>query len=181
LEVGRIQGRQFAALLPNGGKVLYIEGPSTDVSKQRRAGVAETVPANIEIKPVRGKWTEESAYQAVVPRLPIHSPEPPNFDVIGCQNDEMAMGARRAIAGLPESKYRDAWLKIPFTGCDGVPASGQLWVKEHKLAATVVTPPLAGMALEMLAKAIAGATKPPERTLTKPVSFPPVGEVRPIG
>jgi ABC-type sugar transport system substrate-binding protein len=27
-EIGRIQGRQFAALLPRGGSVLYIEGPS---------------------------------------------------------------------------------------------------------------------------------------------------------
>src|SRR5208282_4765491 len=27
-EIGRIQGRQFAALLPAGGSVLYIEGPS---------------------------------------------------------------------------------------------------------------------------------------------------------
>jgi|SRR5882672_7590739 len=27
LEIGRIQGRQFAALLPKGGSVLYLEGP----------------------------------------------------------------------------------------------------------------------------------------------------------
>src|SRR4051812_19408784 len=91
VEVGRIQGRQFAALLPKGGKVLYIEGPSTDLTKQRRAGVAETLPANIELKAVRGKWTEESGYQAVFSRLPMQTPEPPNIDVIGCQNDAMAM------------------------------------------------------------------------------------------
>src|ERR1700688_3054212 len=28
VEVGKIQGKQFAALLPNGGNVLYIEGPA---------------------------------------------------------------------------------------------------------------------------------------------------------
>jgi ribose transport system substrate-binding protein len=28
VEIGRIQERQFAALLPSGGSVLYIEGPS---------------------------------------------------------------------------------------------------------------------------------------------------------
>src|SRR6201993_4532127 len=27
-EVGKIQGKQFAALLPNGGTILYIEGPA---------------------------------------------------------------------------------------------------------------------------------------------------------
>src|SRR5512135_1432397 len=31
VEVGRIQGRQFAALLPNGGTLLYIEGPAGSV------------------------------------------------------------------------------------------------------------------------------------------------------
>jgi len=59
-EVGRIQGRQFAALMPTGGTVLYIEGPGTDVSKQRRAGLTETLPANIKVRSGRGQWTEES-------------------------------------------------------------------------------------------------------------------------
>ena len=30
-EVGKIQGKQFAALLPNGGSILYIEGPAPQV------------------------------------------------------------------------------------------------------------------------------------------------------
>ena len=34
LEIGRIQGRQFATLLPRGGSVLYIEGPSQSTSAQ---------------------------------------------------------------------------------------------------------------------------------------------------
>jgi len=181
VEVGRIQGRQFAAMLPKGGKLLYIEGPSTDLTKQRRAGVAETLPSNIELKAVRGKWTEESGYQALFSRLPMQTPEPPNIDLIGCQNDAMAMGARRAIEGLPQSKHRDAWLKIPLTGVDGVPTSGQAWVKERKLAATVITPALTGFALDALVKALGGGPKVPERTLTKPVSFPQVSELKPIG
>src|SRR5216683_2401002 len=28
LEIGRIQGRQFAALLPQGGSIIYIQGPA---------------------------------------------------------------------------------------------------------------------------------------------------------
>ena len=57
VEVGRLQGRQFAALLPSGGTVLYLEGPANDVSKQRRAGTLETLPANIELQSARGRWT----------------------------------------------------------------------------------------------------------------------------
>jgi ribose transport system substrate-binding protein len=179
VEVGRIQGRQFGALLPSGGTVLYIEGPATDVSKQRRAGLEETLPANIELKTVRGKWTEESAYQAVTSRLQLLASQPPNVGIIGCQNDAMAMGARKAVETLASAQQREQWLKIPFTGVDGVSTTGQVWVQKHLLAATVITPALTGLALEMLAKAVATGTKMPERTLTKPMSYPPIEDLRP--
>ncbi len=43
VEIGRIQGRQFAALLPGGGAALYIEGPSHSSSaKERTSGMLET-------------------------------------------------------------------------------------------------------------------------------------------
>jgi ribose transport system substrate-binding protein len=63
-EIGRIQGRQFAALLPNGGTVLYIQGPG-DAASARTSGMFETKPANIHTKMLRGNWTEESAQKAV--------------------------------------------------------------------------------------------------------------------
>jgi ribose transport system substrate-binding protein len=178
LEVGRIQGRQFAALLPSGGTVLYIEGPATDVARERRAGVEETRPANIEIKALRGKWTEESGYQVVSSRLQLQWSQAPNVGIIGSQNDAMAMGARRAVEGLTAAQQREQWLKIPFTGCDGVPTSGQVWVRRGLLAATVITPVLAGLALELVAKAVANGTQMPERTLSPPTSFPPIEALR---
>jgi ribose transport system substrate-binding protein len=38
-EIGRIQGRQIAALLPRSGVVLHIEGPSGDISRKRTKGM----------------------------------------------------------------------------------------------------------------------------------------------
>jgi len=62
-EIGKIQGKQFAALLPNGGSVLYIEGPAnSSAAKDRSAGMNRTKPANIQVKSMRANWTEESAY-----------------------------------------------------------------------------------------------------------------------
>src|SRR5690349_2265955 len=50
-EIGRIQGRQLAALLPNAGSVLYIQGPSESLAaKQRTSGMYETKPAQIQVK-----------------------------------------------------------------------------------------------------------------------------------
>src|SRR5579863_3596079 len=34
-EIGRIQGRQFAVLLPRGGSVLYIQGPSESLAAKQ--------------------------------------------------------------------------------------------------------------------------------------------------
>ena len=65
-EVGRIQGRQMGALIPQGGIALYILGPSTTpVSNQRLNGMQATKPANVQIRTLRGRWTEESGYEAV--------------------------------------------------------------------------------------------------------------------
>jgi ABC-type sugar transport system substrate-binding protein len=84
----------------------------------------------------------------------------------------MAMGARKAFQELADEKERARWLSLPFTGCDGQPASGRIWVREKLLAATVYIPPLTGMAMEILAKAIKSGTQPPEQSLTTPVSIP---------
>lgn len=178
-EIGRIQGRQFGALLPSGGAVLYVEGPATDVTRQRRAGMEETLPANVQVKALRGKWTEESAFQVVAGRLQRQVSPVPDVGVIGCQNDEMAMGARRAVESLASPQHREAWLKIPLTGVDGVPTSGQVWVRERRLAATVVVSALTGTALEMLAKAIRNGTRFPERTIVGAASYPPLAELGP--
>ena len=178
VEIGRIQARQFAALLPAGGTVLYVEGPATDVTRQRRAGLDELLPMNVKIQSGRGKWTEESGQEVVASRLQLQGHSAPGFALIGCQNDAMAMGARKAIEALPAGPQREQWMRVPFTGVDGVPTTGQLWVQRGQLAATVVTPALTGMALEALATAFATGVQMPERTLAPATSYPSIEELR---
>ena len=53
-EIGRIQGHQFAALLPKGGTVLHIQGPSESLAaKQRTTGMYETKPAEVQVVQAR--------------------------------------------------------------------------------------------------------------------------------
>jgi ABC-type sugar transport system substrate-binding protein len=178
LEAGRLQGRQFAALLPGGGTVLYLEGPAVDVSKQRRAGTLETLPPNIELQSARGRWTAESGAQALQIRLGLRGTKVPQL--VGSQNDEMAMGARQAVEAVPPGPQRDQWLSIPYTGIDGVPATGQTWVQKQLLAATIIVPPLAGLAIELLAKAALTGQPMPEHTMVPPTSYPPIDQLRPV-
>ncbi|MGB8732431.1 MAG: substrate-binding domain-containing protein [Candidatus Sulfotelmatobacter sp.] len=176
-EVGQIQGKQFAALLPKGGSILYIEGPAnSSAAQERSAGMSRTKPANIQVKTMRANWTEESAYKAVSSWLRLRTSQETHIDLVGAQDDSMAAGARKAFSEVGGSD-RERWLKIPFTGCDGLPKTGQAWVRNGLLAATIYIPPNADLALEMLTEAIRTGTQPPERKLIAPVSVPSLEEL----
>jgi ABC-type sugar transport system substrate-binding protein len=179
-EIGRLQGKQFAALLPRGGSILYIEGPSQSSSAQKRtAGMLETKPSNIQIKTLKGKWTEESAEQAILSWLNLATSQKSAIDLIAAQDDSMAMGARKAFQEVANEEERTRWLSLPFTGCDGQPTAGQVWVAKGWLAATIYIAPLAGKAIEILAKAIQERTQPPEHTVTASFSIPPLDALVP--
>jgi ribose transport system substrate-binding protein len=172
-EIGRIQGRQMAALLRGGGAALYIQGPSENsAAKDRTAGMQETKPANIQVTMLKAQWTQESAQRSVRSWLKLTTSQRAAIDVISAQDDSMAMGARDAFKELPNEDERERWLKLPFTGCDGLPKTGQAWVRSGLLAATVFVPPNTGQAIEMLVDALQNRKMPPERVLTVPVSIP---------
>ena len=172
-EVGRIQGRQLEKLLPNGGSVLYIQGPSDSlVGKTRADGVIKTKPLSVQLKMIRGQWTEASAYKAVNAWLRLTTSQQAHIDAIVAQNDAMAMGARKAFLEVSDHDARQRWLTLPYLGCDGVPKTGQAWVRNTSLAGTVVIPALAGQALDMLVTAIRTGAVPPEVTQVAPHSFP---------
>ena len=176
--IGKIQGQQIGAILGDKGCVLYIEGPSVrDVSKSRTKGMMQTKPPGIEIKTLRGDWTQNSAYHAIKSWLSLSTSRQLHVSMIAAQNDDMALGARRAFEELGDMRERDSWLRLPFIGCDGVPRSGQEWVKQKRLAATVVAPPIAGEAINLLANALRAGSQPPERTLMAPSSFPAVKDL----
>ena len=177
--IGKIQGQQIAALLGEQGCVLYLEGPSVrDVAKIRSKGMLATKPRGVEIKTLRGDWTQNSGYHAVKSWLSLSTSRQLNVGMIACQNDDMAIGARRAFEELTDLRDRDGWLRLPITGCDGVPRSGQEWVRQGRLAATVVSPPLFGDAIQLLASALAAGSQPPERTIVTPHSFPALNELQ---
>jgi ribose transport system substrate-binding protein len=177
--IGKIQGQQIGALIGEQGCVLYLEGPSVrDVAKVRTRGMLSTKPQRIDIKTLKGDWTQNSGYQAIKSWLTLSTSRQLHISMIACQNDDMAIGARRAFEELADLKERDAWLRLPITGCDGVPRSGQEWVRQGRLTATVVSPPLLGDAMQMLASAVKAGSQPAERTLVSPSSFPALKELQ---
>ena len=180
VEVGRILARQTKALLPHGGSVLYIQGPSVStVSKERHTGMMELLSGNVHLTTLRGRWTEESAHQSVCSWLKLMSAQKVRIDLVLAQNDVMGMGARKAFEEVVVGPERDEWLTIPIIGCDGVPKTGQAWVRAGHLTATVIVPPSADKALTMMTQALRKGAVITEHTFTAPVPFPEIEKLAP--
>jgi ribose transport system substrate-binding protein len=181
-EIGRIQGKQFAALLPAGGTILYIQGPATSsAAVQRTIGMESTKPGNIKTKPLRSPWTEQGSYEAINAWLRLSTSRAATVDLVGCQYDGITMGARKAFQEHPDSAERNRWLSLPFTGIDGLPREGQAWVDQGSLTATVVSGITTRVALQMAAKALQDGTQPQERTLIEASSYPSLEKLSAMG
>ena len=181
VEVGRIQGKQIVALLPNGGAVLYIQGPSVNaVSAERYDGLRQTLSSKVQLVNLKGKWTEESAYQSVSSWMKLMGAQKVRINLITAQNDAMAMGAKKAVKDLAGEMVRDALAKIPVMGCDGVPSTGQAWVRAGHMVATVVIPASAGKAVSLMTRALQTKISPAEHTSMLAEAFPPVESLKPV-
>jgi ribose transport system substrate-binding protein len=170
-EIGRIQGRQLSAVLPAGGNVLYIQGPGESLAaKQRYTGLLETKSNNAQLRVMKAQWTEASAYKAVISFLRLSTSRQARIEAVCAQDDSMAMGARKAFEECHE--LSEQLQKMPFLGCDGLPKTGQEWVRRKSLAATIFIPPNADLAIEVMVKSIASGALPAERTFTTARSIP---------
>jgi len=178
-EIGRIQGRQIAAILGDEGCILHVEGPAVrNVANLRTKGMMSTRPERVTVKSLRGDWTHQSGYRVVKSWLSLSTSRELHIGMVVCQNDDMAMGARQAFEEVTVMQERDQWLRLPLTGCDGIPTAGQSWVRQGWLTATVFSPPLVGEAMLLAANAINAGAQPPQRTLVAPSSFPALAELK---
>jgi ABC-type sugar transport system substrate-binding protein len=174
LAAGQIQGRQFRALLPKGGNVLYIQGPAdTSAAKDRLKGARAAIEGTgIQLRILESDWTEAGAEKVVVNALRLKTADTLKPDLVGAQNDAMAMGARKALLAI-----RTDWARVPFTGCDGLPEGGQRLVNVKQLAATIVSPSNAGPAIDLIARWWKTKDQPPPQVVLTPTSYPPEAEL----
>jgi ribose transport system substrate-binding protein len=172
IEVGRIQGRQMAALLPKGGAVLYIEGPTMSVpSRMRRDGMMQTKPENITLRSIHSQWGRQHAQEAIASWMKLSTFRETKFDMVASVADGITMGAREELIKASPQGEREHWSSIPYLGCDGCRQTGMVWLSQRQLTATVRIPHLAGLALRMLHKGLNGE-RVERRTVLSPESYP---------
>lgn len=91
----------------------------------------------------------------------------------------MAIGARRAFEELTNTLEKERWLQLPYTGCDGLLKTGQTWVRNGLLAATVFVPPNAGQAIDLLFQNFESRQYTSALVLTSPHSIPDLKRLTP--
>jgi ribose transport system substrate-binding protein len=173
-EVGEIQARQVNALLPGGGRALYVAGPlHSSAAQDRLEGLKARLAGGISLEETAaGQWIEEDGRTAFENWYRIAKSRDPIVQVIAAGNDELALGARRACEGLANPQHREALLTAKFLGVDAVPGYGQKLVKEGLLAASVLTPANSGVALAHLHRFWTQKTPVPLRSFTDARPWP---------
>lgn len=177
VEVGRIQGRQCRALLPDGGRLLSVQGPAdSTVTHQRSEGLHEVLGEDFEVRVLNGDWTGVAADKAVMAWLRLKSAAAFQPDIVAAQNDLMGSGVRKAF-----TTNRPDWAGIPYLGCDGLIDGGQKLVDEGAFAATVIAPSSTGPALEAVARWLESRELPPRDIMLDAASYPSESELKPWG
>src|SRR5947209_1208735 len=172
IEIGRMQGRQFGALLPKGGSILYLRGPASNfLAQQRTEGIESTTPKNIQTKTLKIQWTQENAYKSVASWLRLQTVRAEHTHLISSQNIDFILAARRAFQDCTEGAERAKWLNLPYTAA-GVPRQIKPLVDKRTLAAAIITSLTMDVALEMLVKGIQSGTQPAEHTFLSASSYP---------
>ena len=178
-EIGRLQGKQLAALLPQGGSVLYVAGPSmSSVAAQRFEGLESARPRNVQLTVLRSKWSEASAQQSVSAWLRLATSRAEKYLLVAGQTHELAIGARKAFHSISDLDQQKTWLDLPFLGI-GVASQVKPLVDSRILVAAVVTSVTMELALRLLSRALDSNSHPPERTVVEVSSYPELEKLRP--
>lgn len=176
-EIGQLQGKQLAALLPQGGSVLYIEGPNmSTVAVQRREGMESARPRNVRITTIRGTWNEEGAYQSTSAWLRLATSRAEKFDLVAGQTHEILLGARKAFQKIDNHEQKEKWLGLPFIG-NGIAGQAKPLVDARVLAAAVITSVTMDLALKILVRALDTHVQPPERSVAEISSYPDLNKL----
>jgi ABC-type sugar transport system substrate-binding protein len=179
-EIGRIQARQFAKLLPDAqGTVLYVQGREDSHATRHRLkgvldGLGQTPGVKLAGYRVFGDWSPGSVRPAIDEWERLGG-RMRWVGAAGAQSDDMAI----AMADL----FRERKAKVPVTGVDGLQA-GRDAVDRGLLVATVVQPLAVGQALRIFRERRSGASEKgqiPEdgNVLLPPASYPPVERLEP--
>jgi len=176
-EIGRMQGRQFLAILPHGSSVLYLRGPATNfLAAQRSDGLESVLGDRVQIKSLKIQWTAESAYSSVTSWLRLSTVHADDTHLIAAQNTDFILAARKAFEENASGPDRAKWLSLPYCGV-GVLSQAKPLLDAGTLNAAIITSLTMDTAMDMLVRHTRSGSQPPAQTFVKAWSQPTLEEL----
>jgi ribose transport system substrate-binding protein len=176
--IGRVHAQQVRSLVGGKGRVLCVTGQVGNVeARLRLEGLQEGLDGHFKLIELNGDWTSECARRVVESWASSIAREGDLPDVVVAQNDEMALGVRQAMRDLASQR---GWrIDVPpIVGCDGAERFGQRLVRAGRLKATVIMPPVSGVAIAAIARMCGAGEIPPLRIRLSVVSFPALSRLK---
>ena len=178
VEVGQLQAQQALRIVRPGAFVLLVTGAAkSQTAIERRTGFLDSIGKRLNVTLVDGRWTPEEAEKAMAEWLKVGAERNRSIDLVVCQNDNMAVGVRRALLYHARLLRRPELANTPLIGCDGLEEEGQTMVRGGSLVATVVLPATTPVALDVLHQYWTHGTRPGTVGL-EVSSYPALDEIR---
>jgi len=173
--IGKIQGAQLAKLIPENGSVLVVTGPPrSSAAQERLQGLRATVRSDIHVHDTEaGQWNEAAGITAFNSWYGIFKSRSETIHAIAGQSDDVAVGAHSAAVAVPSAEHAAMFARAKLLGVGACPGYGRELVDKGTLHASVVAPPTAGTAVDLLARFWAEGRPVPLQTLNTPAPYPP--------
>lgn len=163
LGTARAAGEYFVKTLGGKGRIVQIEGkPGSVVNQMRGSGWREVIARNPGIEIVKHVVANYERMQALRHMEDILR-STRDISAVYCHNDEMALGAIKAIKEAGRSK--DIWL----TGYDGIQQDALEAVHNGNLRATWQYLPFGSEAVDAAVKILQGVKVPKEIVFPSPL------------
>jgi ABC-type sugar transport system substrate-binding protein len=171
---GEMQGRQVSAVVPPGGGVVVITGPArSSAAVERLEGLKATIRPDIRLSDIEaGQWNEADGAAAFGSWYGVFKSRRETIDAVVGQSDDLAAGARRAATAVPNPDHARMFAAAKYLGVGAVPGFGKEKVDDGTLYASIVAPPNAGTAIDMLHRSWTAGASVPLRSFTAVSAYP---------
>jgi ABC-type sugar transport system substrate-binding protein len=174
-KIGEIQAAQVSAVVPPGGEILVVTGPSRSAAApERLEGLRSKIRSDIEIHETEaGQWTEAAGIMAFNSFYGVFKSRHTRIHAIVGQSDDIAMGAREAALAVPSSEHARMFAEAKLFGVGGCPGFGKDLVDDGTLHASIILPPNTGLAISLLKSFWTDGRALPLRSFTEVHPCPP--------
>ena len=175
LRFGELQGRQVSSVVRPEANILVVTGPSrSSAAAERLQGLKATVRPDVRVFDTEaGEWSEAEGALAFGAWYGVFKSRQETIDAVVGQSDDLAVGARRAATAVSNPEHARMFAEARYFGVGVVPGFGKERVDDGTLYASIVAPPNAGMAVELLHRYWVEGHPLPQRSFTDVVPYPP--------